>query len=306
MPNFCKNCGNKLTEGMKFCNKCGTPINQGVNNEQTIMTSTQAIQQNNVPQKPQHNDNLNNKQHPQYNNKQSNSGQTLIIGIIALVVLLGGGYYFYKNHASTTNISEKTTPAVINDSNKNVQTSNKQKSEDNNEDKKENPSVKSAKKELERYGFTCNIVATSFGHNQNGFLAVDKRNDGFHIMIVDSKNKRVAEATPRMTLEKFYSMKDKKNTDPIIIEFLIFSDTRGNDAEYGEWRGNNHFFPIYALYKFDSNGNIIPGMLTSGKGANPSHFQGVLYEKRNVELTNLFLEEAITLYKNAAKNYIEL
>ena len=294
MPNFCKNCGSKLTEEMKFCNKCGTPIKQDANNEQTIMMSSQA----NVSPKPHHNDNL--------NNKQNTSGQTIIIGIIALVVLLGGGFYFYKNHASTTNISEKANSAVINDSNKNVQTTNKQKAEDNNEDKNEHPSIKSAKKELERYGFTCNIVATSFGHNQNGFLAVDKRNDGFHIMIVDSKNKRVAEATPRMTLEKFYSMKGKKNTDPIIIEFLIFSDTRGNDAEYGEWRGNNHFFPIYALYKFDGNGNIIPGMLTSGKGANPSHFQGVLYEKRNVELTNLFLEEALTLYTNAAKKNIEL
>ncbi|WP_026759569.1 zinc ribbon domain-containing protein [Selenomonas ruminantium] len=303
MPNFCKNCGNKLTEEMKFCNKCGTPIIQDKNSEQTIVPSAQSIHQKNAPQNPQSNENLNIKQNRQSNNKHNDSGQTIIIGILALLVLLGGGgYYFYKNKAPSQNISTNST--VKNDSSKNVQTSNEQKIEDNKES--EHPSIKSTKKELEKYGFTCNIVATSYGHNQNGFLAVDKRNDGFHIMIVDSKNKRVAEATPRMTLEKFYSMKDKKNPDPIIIEFLIFSDTRGNDAEYGEWRGSNHFFPIYALYKFDSNGNIIPGMLTSGKGANPSHFQGVLYEKRNVELTNLFLEEALTLYRNAAKNYINL
>src|SRR5581483_11426838 len=26
MPRFCTNCGNQLTEAVKFCNKCGTPI----------------------------------------------------------------------------------------------------------------------------------------------------------------------------------------------------------------------------------------------------------------------------------------
>ncbi len=29
---FCRNCGNKLTDGAKFCNNCGTPVNDINNN----------------------------------------------------------------------------------------------------------------------------------------------------------------------------------------------------------------------------------------------------------------------------------
>lgn len=47
-------------------------------------------------------------------------------------------------------------------------------------------------------------------------------------------------------------------------------------------------------------------MLTSGQGKNPSHFQEVLKEQKNVDMGNLFLVEAIPLWENAKRNNVNL
>lgn len=30
---FCKNCGNKVKDGMQFCSRCGTPVNKKIRNQ---------------------------------------------------------------------------------------------------------------------------------------------------------------------------------------------------------------------------------------------------------------------------------
>lgn len=281
MTVFCKKCGNRLDESMKFCNKCGTPV---------------AMVNEDAPRGKQ------------IDNSTKDKGMMgTVIAIVVFLLLLGGGGYYILNHdVEIKQFFDGKEDDVIE---KKVEPSTErspQKEDGAVTSKQEDTDLVQAKKELEKYGFTCNAVATSYGNSTNGFLIVDKRVDGFRIMVVDSKNKRVAEAIPSYSLEKLDQMKTKSYQEPIIIEFLIFSDTRGSDAEYGAWEGRNHRFPIYAQYKFNQQGVIVPGMLTSGAGAHPSHYQGYLYEKRNVELANLFLEEALPLWENAKKHDIYL
>ena len=52
-------------------------------------------------------------------------------------------------------------------------------------------------------------------------------------------------------------------------------------------------------YSFNDDGTVKPGMLTSGNGSNPSHFQGYLKEPKIVDLANLLLTEALTFLEKA-------
>jgi uncharacterized membrane protein YvbJ len=58
---FCKNCGNKLTEGEKFCTKCGSGVNSENNtntqNVQNVQNNTNNIQNTQNVQSIQNNTN---------------------------------------------------------------------------------------------------------------------------------------------------------------------------------------------------------------------------------------------------------
>ena len=83
-----------------------------------------------------------------------------------------------------------------------------------------------------------------------------------------------------------------------ILPVMIYNDTVGMDKIMGEWYGTEHFIPVYALYAYDKEkGEIIPGMLSSGLGSHPSHYQGFLQEQKNVDLVNMFLKALPVLYE---------
>lgn len=64
--------------------------------------------------------------------------------------------------------------------------------------------------------------------------------------------------------------------------------------------------PIYALYDVDSNNNIVPGMLNSAQGSNPSHYHDVLKEQKNVNLANIVLTHAESLNEDINKRGVSL
>ena len=155
-----------------------------------------------------------------------------------------------------------------------------------------------AQKALEAKGVSCKITATTYGHDSNGFLALDT-SKGRRILLFDQQNDRVAEVNPRTSFASFAAQRSKNYQSPWIVNFTILNDVRDNDSDFGTWYGPNHFFPIYMQYSFNADGTVKPGMLTSGNGPNPSHFQGYLKEPKNVDLANLLLTEALTFLEKA-------
>ena len=170
-----------------------------------------------------------------------------------------------------------------------------------NTDKKENKDTKattqtsqqqnSPEAALSKFGVKGKVISSTYGSTNEGFLAnVDNR-----IYLVDLKNNQVA------TVENFaYVVNDMRNqqnggsSGRIIPQFLIYDDKHGKDDDKGEWRGNNHFLPIYILIKFDGAGNVqSDGKMSSGKGAAPSHYQGYIEEQKNIDLGNLFLKTVV-------------
>lgn len=236
------------------------------------------------------------------NSPNKNNAKPYII--FALLVLLAiGKWYFQSEDKSPAPVSPTPLPNATSDTQNNKQNSNSPSHKpslpastpaaaplSNMQSK-----LKEAEAELQQYGMKYHIDATSYGHSPDGFLAMD--NTQGVLLIVDRKNHQAAEVWPKnMNLNQLRQQKNMSSPSPIIVEFKIPNAVRDSDAPYGKWVGNMHIFPIYCSYKFNSAGNIIPGMLTSGKGANPSHYQDYLQEQRSVDLANLFLTEAIPFY----------
>lgn len=159
--------------------------------------------------------------------------------------------------------------------------------------------IEQAQDEINKKGFHCKVVATTFGMSQDGFLAVDE-SDNKRIIAVDLKNNVIAAAYPHVSLSEFAMQTQEKYPSPLIVDFLIFDAVHDADDSSGVWQGKNHLLPIYGLYEVD-NGNIIPGMLNTGNGAKPSHYHSFLKEQRNVDLMNMFLVQAIPLLNEAQR-----
>lgn len=150
------------------------------------------------------------------------------------------------------------------------------------------------------------VVATSWGNNSNGFLSLVKEADQYRFVLCDTKNQQVAEVPFSQQVYHFTDNKQQKNVPPLIFNLTILNDTHDRDEKDGIWNGENHRIPIYALYKFDANGKVIPGMLATAWGMNPSHYHGNLNEQKNMDLANLFLTEMIALQENCRLNQVDL
>lgn len=172
------------------------------------------------------------------------------------------------------------------------------------EERKQSP-LELAKAEVAKYGFNGKMVATSYGHSKDGFLIVEG-GKGIRMIEVDRKNNRAVEILHWTSLSEFARQKNETVPAPMIVKFAITNDIHDRDENSGVWDGNKHILPIYGLYEWDTNGNVVPKMLYTGGGENPGHYHGVLYEQKNVDMMNIFLTEAIPLLDNARKNNVLL
>lgn len=155
------------------------------------------------------------------------------------------------------------------------------------------------------FGISGNsIQATSYGNSENGFLAYQDGN----IILVDRKNHRLAYVEVQSdTFDHIKRCIGQPNTESSVVAyFTVKNDTRGDDWEAGSWDGNTHIIPMFITFEVSSTRQIVPGMLTTGKGARPGHMQGYLFEQRNVDLGNLFITEAPALINDADHSNISL
>ena len=144
-------------------------------------------------------------------------------------------------------------------------------------------------KELSASGVNGKVLAVAQGDNKTGYLALVKDGSNSGIVIQDKKNNRTA------LVSNIRNMGD----DVVIFDMMVLNDVKDNDVKSGVWEGSNHIIPVYAQYKIDAANNVTPGMLTTGEGRKPSHYQEYFYETRNVDTINLFLTEMNKLNKFA-------
>lgn len=284
MSRQCIKCGAEISNVEVFCPKCGTVQNMQKNNASGIL-----------------------KQNPtqMVNASQgaSNTKKYVIVGAIVAVVLLVGlfligllGNSNGKKEAPSETIHGDTMPSATTLDSSQIQQD------------LSNPAAAKAEQELHQKGVQGTVLASSVGHNGSGYLSLVKTNNGqYQIVTYDTKNGRVGITPYDRKLLYFTDRKPQgAGSETVIFNITIQNDIHDNDKNAGAWEGSNHNLPVYAAYKFDGGGNLVPGMLTTGKGVKPSHYQEYLYETRNVDTINLFLTEMMALQKNIADNKVTL
>lgn len=157
---------------------------------------------------------------------------------------------------------------------------------------------------------SATVLATSYGHSDKGSLSlVQNKNGSYRFVLVDEANHQMAgvDYSPEIYNLIYVKPQAKGMSSTIIFNLSIYNDSKGADKDSGTWyAARTHLLPIYALYTFDESGKVVPGMLHTGKGEKPSHYQGYLNEQKNVDLANLFLTEMQALHKNAEENNLTL
>ena len=128
--------------------------------------------------------------------------------------------------------------------------------------------------------------------DEDGFLALGTEDSKLYLIIYDARGKSVALVPYDSRLLNYREHgtstgKDKKLYDPMRFLLQVNEKKDNKDENLGTWKGITHTIPIYIDFKIDANDKIIPGMITSGQGAKPMHYQDALQEPKNVELANI-------------------
>ncbi len=285
MSKFCKKCGAELKDDAVFCPKCGSSQNVQASNMRGVKNPVVSGG----------------------NNSSDSNKENVVIGVLAAVVMLVG-VFFICFHGSIDEMKESLHIGNVQET---VTQSNTSESAASNSQSTtgtpSNPEAVKAEQELNQKGVQGTVLASSKGHSNNGYVSLVNNNGQYQIVTYDTKNGRVG-TTPYARNILYFT--DKKPTgggnEIIIFNLTVLNDTHDNDNNAGVWEGANHNIPVYAAYKFDGSGNLVPGMLTTGKGAKPSHYHEYFYETRNVDTINLFLTEMMALQKNIADNKVAL
>ena len=200
-----------------------------------------------------------------------------------------------NNNNSATAPAQTTKPAVDTDK----QAKKKIETPAPKQNTAENSSFSEIQKVLNSNGINGKVLATSFGHSDSGSLSLISNSKGKSLLLIDKINNQVALVEYKPEVYNFIDNRGKSYIPPVIFDMTILNDKRDNDQSLGIWNGNDHSFGVYAVYEFDNNGNVKPGMLTSGAGLHPSHYQAYLNERKNVDISNLFLTEMFALHRDA-------
>ena len=302
MANFCGNCGSPLKENLKFCTYCGAAVKQEPHKVslEKKKDTPQAAPSDTVKKTTIEKTRSKTKTSPKKKAKSGKTSYGIIIAAVvglALIIGCGGGYYLYsENQKSSASVNN---PSIQKESQKTSSPAAKiQSKSESNQIQKQNAiaqkkiddTIKKAGAELSQYGYSADFSYTTYGHSDAGFLTLYQ--DG-EMVLIDRKNKRAGLVGVREGFEKFRIALDRKQASSVIIDCKFENEKPGNDQKAGHWSGNTHYMSVFANYSFEKNGDLKPGMLTTGRGENPRHLQEVLYETRNVDFINLFLTESL-------------
>jgi|GEM_PF-3082131 len=208
----------------------------------------------------------------------------ILAGILFIIALVLGGMALYTM-SSTPHFTENSVIGKENGSQNAAET--KKEASKPSSSALDNANLTKAQKELNQKGVPGNVLATTLGHNPNGYLSL-MTNNGMNIIVVnDLKNGRIGVITDTKEILPFSNKGSKAGKDEF-VKFVVnvLNDTKDKDSQSGIWDGNNHVMPVHATYKVDSSGNVTPGMLLTGAGdsVGPSiSLKDYFNEQRNVD-----------------------
>ena len=281
MAKFCAHCGKPLEPGVKFCPGCGKPVEDAAKPAQPKAAQSlgTAPERFTVPPKPEGN----------------NQKKLIIGGIIVALLASGGGFYYQQQKQKAAN--EAAAVAA-------QETRQKEKTAKKADTKQEEDPIQTVQAIMDKEGYSGKVLATSYGHSKDGSLSLIG-GKGYRLFLIDDKNHLKAFVDFEPQLYNFIKNRSS-NPRPVTFRMKIIGETMGDDGKEGLWERNAHIMAIYAEYKFDQDGTVIPGMLYTAYGIHPSHYHDVLKEQRHVDLANLVLTEMQALHDSADAHNVKL
>lgn len=299
MAKFCTSCGMKLADGAVFCKNCGKKQAnfQDMPKSKTVETNTApqsvAIKEKLIDKTPKV---MNCGTVTKKSIEKNNSNVKTIVFFI--IIVLVGGFFGICQYFGDSSLDEagsvKIEPTSIIDG-----------ENTNGMAKQNDATLTKMKAVLEGYNIADEVLATSYGHSNEGSLSIIQTDNGKkHLVAIDNVNQRVA--IINFTPAVYDFLKQVRNAGKVLLPIMVINDQHDKDAVYGTWVGNDHKMGILAAFSIDAKQNVVPGMLTSGKGANPAAYQDVLYETKNVNMVNLILTEMKALHEDMQKRGIKI
>lgn len=216
-----------------------------------------------------------------------------IFGAVTVIALFG--VYQLGVYSTSKKNVENTSEQAITSVKPSSKTVNHNKSSKSIIDKSAEGKAYTARL-LKKYGINRQVLATSYGNNSAGFVALLYDGSEQQIAIIDKSNDRFGIA------DLSESLFDMENNAQGIVEvnIMILNDTKDADKDSGIWQGAHHLFPIHAQYKSKNDGQIEPGMIKTSY-RNSMKYDQYLQEAKNVDMVNLLLTETPVMMRN----YIE-
>lgn len=277
VENNCPKCGAKLKAGANFCPKCGTKIEASAENPSF-----------------KHNAQAN-------DSDQSNRSLKIIIAILIAIIVVGtiSGVYYHKTSQNNTN-----EPIVTSSSSEIISSDTSSSSEEPKQIETKpvaKDNLTQAREILESKNFEFGIKAVS-NITDDGFLAYTST-EGRAFIVYD----KIDDVITIIKFDKILlNIKNGRSEDYILLTLYKERDTATRDSRMGYWQDDGkHIFSVWSGYKIDGNGNVIPGMLTSAEGKNPSHYQSYLNEPQNVNIVNIALTHADSLRQDMQARNIQ-
>ncbi len=141
--------------------------------------------------------------------------------------------------------------------------------------------------------------------DDDGFFGV-ATGKGVAYVIYDKKDDVIATVNYKNYLLNLKSIKSGDKYGPVKFTMQIDHDNAHKDDKLGNWSNSTHIIPIQAEYSFGANGDIVPGMLTSGISMSETNLNEILCEQQNVNLANLVLTHSASLKSDVDARKIDL
>lgn len=135
-------------------------------------------------------------------------------------------------------------------------------------------------------------VATTYSEGDTAALELVKmKADGeLYFEIMDIKRRAVGFVSYSRKVYDFYLNRGDTGYPPLIFELVLPARQRVQIDDYlGEWQGNLHVIPVYALFDVTDGRIVCDKPFYSAHGLNPSHYHGTVKNSEHTRLIEILM-----------------
>lgn len=152
---------------------------------------------------------------------------------------------------------------------------------------------------------TCSateMLATTATENNPWSLSLIKSDGGEYAFLVLNFQTEQGAIIPYNRNNYDFYLKDS----PFIFLMAVKDSPKDVDNDLGEWRGEFHVIPVYALFNYINGNVVLESYLSSCNGLSASHYQGRIQSPYHIKLAEVFLTQMPALHKAVEDGEVKL